>query len=287
MNILSIQSEVVYGHVGQGAARPALQYLGHEVWAIPTVILSGHAGRKAVTGEPVSAELMARLLDGVSRSGWLAHCDAVLSGYLGSAEQAAVVAAAVRAVRKANPRALYCLDPVFGDEGRAYAKRGVAEAMATQLLPLADIVTPNAFELASLASMPVREPAEARVAAGRLARPLVLATSVRDGARIGTLAVTAERAVYASTPCLDDVPHGAGDLLAALFLAQRLEGADLAAALAGSVGPVYALLRQSCSNEADEMPLVTARNLLKAPQPAELEVREFYPPCGEVSELFT
>ena len=272
MNILSIQSEVVYGHVGQGAARPALQYLGHEVWAVPSVNLSGHAGRKTVTGEPVSAELMARLLDGMTRSGWLANCDAVLSGYLGSAEQAAVVAAAVRAVRKANPRALYCLDPVFGDEGRAYAKRGVAEAMASQLLPLADIITPNAFELASLASMPVRDLDEARLAARRLGRPLVLATSVPDGPRIGTLAVTAEQTVYATTPCLDEVPHGAGDLLAALFLAHRLDGADLEAALVGSVGPVYALLRQSQSEGADEMPLVTSRSLLKGAVPAELEV---------------
>lgn len=275
MNILSIQSEVVYGHVGQGAARPALQYLGHEVWAIPSVNLSGHAGRKAVTGEPVSAELMARLLDGMARSGWLEHCDAVLSGYLGSAEQAAVVAAAVRAVRKANPQALYCLDPVFGDEGRAYAKHGVAEAMASQLLPLADIVTPNAFELASLASMSVRDSAEARDAARRLGRPLVLATSVPDGPRIGTLAVTADQIAYATTPRLDGVPHGAGDLVAALFLAQRLQGADLAAALVGSVGPVYGLLRQSLSEGADEMPLVTARSLLNGPVPADLEVAGF------------
>jgi pyridoxine kinase len=273
MNILSIQSEVVYGHVGQGAARPALQYLGHEVWAIPSVILSGHAGRTTVTGEPISADLMARLLDGVIRSGWLAHCDAILSGYLGSAEQAGVVATAVRAARKANPRALFCFDPVFGDNGRAYAKRGVAEAMASQLLPLADIVTPNAFELASLASMPVRNPEEAHAAAHRLARPLVLATSVPDGSRIGTLAVTPDEAVYVTTPFLEGVPHGTGDLLAALFLAQRLAGAELAAALIGSVGPVYALLRQSLRDRSDEMPLITARSLLKGAVPDDLQVR--------------
>ncbi|MDE2462846.1 MAG: pyridoxal kinase [Alphaproteobacteria bacterium] len=272
MNILSIQSEVVYGHVGQGAARPALQCLGHEVWAIPSVILSGHAGRQIVTGEAVRADLMARLLDGVVRAGWLARCDAVLSGYLGSADQADVVAAAVRAARAANRHAVYCLDPVFGDEGRAYAKHGVAEAMARLLLPLADIVTPNAFELSSLASMPVRAPDEAIAAARRLARPLVLATSVPDGARIGTLAVTPGQAVYATTPCLDGVPHGAGDLLAALFLAQRLEGADLKDALAGAVGPVYALLCQSLKDGLDEMPLVTARSLLNGPTPADLVV---------------
>lgn len=273
MNILSIQSEVVYGHVGQGAARPALQYLGHEVWAIPSVILSGHAGRPTVTGEPISADLMARLLDGVVRSGWLAHCDAVLSGYLGSAEQAGVVAAAVRAARRANPNALFCFDPVFGDNGRAYAKRGVAEAMASQLLPLADIVTPNAFELASFASVPVRNLEEAQTAARRLSRPLILATSVPDGQRIGTLAVTPDEAAYVTTPLLDGVPHGTGDLLAALFLAHRLEGADLAAALIRSVGPVYALLRQSLTERSDEMPLITARSLLKGPVPADLEVR--------------
>lgn len=265
-NVLSLQSEVVYGHVGQGAARFALQRLGHEVWAVPTVQLSSHAGRAVVAGEPVAADLMARLLGGLEANGWLGSCDAVLSGYLGHADQAAVVADAVRSVRRANPKALYCLDPVFGDGGRAYAKRGVAEAMAKSLLPLADIVTPNAFELSSLASVPARTPEEALEAARRLGRPIVLATSIPDGdGRIGTLVLAEEGAWFASTPLLEGVPHGAGDLLAALFLGQRLQGATVEAGLGHATASVFHLLRQSVRAGLDEMPLVAGQGALVKP----------------------
>lgn len=263
--VLSIQSEVVYGHVGQGAARFALQRLGHEVWAVPSVQLSSHAGRPAVAGEPVPADLMARLIGGLEAGGWLGQCDGVLSGYLGQADQASVVADAVRAVRRANPAAIYCLDPVFGDAGRAYAGRGVAEAMARHLLPLADIVTPNAFELASLSSVPVRDLGEALAAARRLARPVVLATSVPDGGRIGTLAVTAREAWFASTPQLEGVPHGAGDLLAALFVGHRLKGLPVKEALSRAAAPVFHLLRQSVQGGLDEMPLIAEQDRLVAP----------------------
>jgi pyridoxine kinase len=266
MNILSIQSEVAYGHVGQGAARFALQRLGAEVWAVPTVLLSGHAARPAVAGEPVAADLMGRLIGGLEANGWFAGCDAVLSGYLGHADQAAIVGDAVRQVRRANPQAIYCLDPVFGDSGRAYAKRGVAEAMAKTLLPLADIVTPNAFELSSLSSVPVRNPEEALEAARRLGRPIVLATSIPDGAeRIGTLALGEAAAWFASTPLLDGVPHGAGDLLAALFLARHLMGGGLESALAQAVASVFHLLRRAVCEGLDEMPLIAGQEALSAP----------------------
>ena len=266
MNILSFQSEVVFGHVGHGAARFALQCLGHEVWAVPTVQLSSHAGYATVAGEPVVADLMARLVGGLEANGWLSGCDAVLSGYLGHADQADVVAGAVRRVKRANSRALYCLDPVFGDDGRAYAKRGVAEAMARTLLPLADIVTPNAFELASLASVPVRDPAEALEAARRLGRPCVVATSVPDGAdRIGALAFSSDESWFASTPRLEKVPHGAGDLLAALFLGHRLQDHSLKDALSLAVVTVFQMLKESIRLGASEMPLVAKRQAIVKP----------------------
>lgn len=265
-NVLSFQSEVVYGHVGHGAARFALQCLGHEVWAVPTVQLSSHAGYATVAGEPVAADLMARLVGGLEANGWLSGCDAVLSGYLGHADQAAVVADAVRMVKQANPSALYCLDPVFGDDGRAYAKRGVAEAMARMLLPLADIVTPNAFELSSLASVPVRDPAEALEAARRLGRPCVVATSVPDGPnRIGALVLSGEEAWFVSTPRLENVPHGAGDLLAALFLGLRLKQHTVQDALSHAVATVFQLLRQAVRLGLPEVPLVAGQKAILKP----------------------
>lgn len=261
MNILSLQSEVVYGHVGQGAARFALQRLGHEVWAVPTVILSSHAGYARVEGDAVSAGLMHRLVNGLQANGWLAGCDAVLSGYLGGAEQADVVSDTVRRVKAGNPHALYCLDPVFGDEGRAYAKPGVAEAMARRLLPLADIVTPNAFELCGLAGGIVRDPREALAAAKKLGRPLVVATSIpvpTDG--IGILAVTASEAWLASTPRLESVPHGAGDLFAALFLHAQLECSGLERALDRATAAVFHVLKESIG--LGEMRLIAQQDVL-------------------------
>jgi pyridoxine kinase len=272
MNILSLQSEVVYGHVGQGAARFALQCLGHEVWAVPTVILTSHAGYARVEGETVSAELMRRLVEGVDANGWLAGCDAVLSGYLGAAEQASVVADAVQRVKAGNPRAIYCLDPVFGDQGRAYAKRGVAEAMARELLPLADIVTPNAFELSSLAGGAVRDVGEALIAARKLGRPLAAATSIPVGAnRIGVLAVTADEAWLASTATLEGTPHGAGDLFAALFLHAQLEEHDLCRALERTAGVVFHILKESVVQRSSELLLIAQQDALRNP-----------PVCSEV-----
>ncbi len=273
MNIVSFQSEVVYGHVGNSAARFALQRLGHEVWALPTVLLSNHSGYATVAGVTMSADLLRRLVEGLETNGHMAHCDAVLSGYLGHADQAAVVADAVRKAKAANPKAIYCLDPVFGDAGRAYAKPGVAEAMARHLLPLADIVTPNAFELSSLASVPIRDAGDAREAARRLGRPLVVATSVPAGEdRIGTLAVAREETWLASTPLLTNPPHGSGDLLAALILAHRLEQRSLQDALARTSASVFCVLSESVKAHSQEMLLIEIQDALVEP-PALPELR--------------
>jgi pyridoxine kinase len=266
MNALSIQSEVVYGHVGNAAARFALQCLGHEVWALPSVLLSSHAGYAKVEGEAVSATLLARLLEGLDANGWLSTCDAVISGYLGSAEQAEVVADAVRRVKHGNAKALYCLDPVFGDDGRAYAKPGVAQAMARVLLPLADIVTPNGFELSVLTGVTVASVADALSGARRLGRSTVLATSVSLGAnRLGTLVLHEGEAWIASTPKLSVVPHGAGDLLAALFVGRLLIGHTAEGALELAVRALFHVLQKS--EGENEMRLVEEQAALKDPPP--------------------
>lgn len=274
MNILSIQSDVVYGHVGNAAARFALQRLGHDVWALPSVLLSSHAGYAKVEGETISADLLRRLIDGLDANGWLARCDAVLSGYLGHAEQARIVADAVRRVKAQNGKAIYCLDPVFGDAGRAYAKPGVAEAMARDLLPLADIVTPNVFELSSLTSVAIRNADDALVAARRLGRPCVVATSVpvsRD--RIGALAAAKDEAWLASTPLLENVPHGSGDLLAALFLGRRLMKQSVREALLLTSETTFHILSKSVGST--EMFLVVEQDAIAAaPNSPHLQIEQ-------------
>jgi pyridoxine kinase len=264
--VLSIQSEVVRGHVGNGAARFALQRLGVDVWAVPTVVLSNHPGHGRFTGEVTPAARLGDLIAGLDAHGWLKQCDGVLSGYLGAADQARVVADAVRRVKALNPNALYLCDPVFGDDDGAYAQPGVAEAIARELLPIADIVTPNRFELASLTSKKIADPADAVAAARTLGKREVLVTSVPfDGGMIGTVAVTGEDAWGASAERLEHVPNGPGDLLAALYLGQRLKETAPREALEYAASAVDCVLKASVAARADELALVAAQADLAEP----------------------
>jgi pyridoxine kinase len=262
--VLSIQSEVVRGHVGNSAARFALQRLGLDVWAVPTVLLSNHPGHGRFRGEAMASSAMAALIDGLDAQGWLARCDGVVSGYLGAADQARVVADAVRRIKALHPRAIYLCDPVFGDDDGAYAKPGVAEAMARELVPLADVVTPNRFELSSLTSKKIADAADAMAAARALGKAETVVTSVPfDGARIGTVAVAGDGAWAVAAPRISQVPNGSGDLLAALYLAARLAGCDVASALSSSCSAVDGVLRASAG--ADELRLVAAQAELVQP----------------------
>lgn len=262
--VLSIQSEVVRGHVGNSAARFALQRLGLDVWAVPTVLLSNHPGHGRFRGETTDAAALGALIDGLDAHGWLARCSGVISGYLGAADQARVVADAVRRVKAQNRQAVYLCDPVFGDDDGAYARAGVAEAMARELVPLADIVTPNRFELSSLTSKKIESAADAVAAARALGNAETVVTSVPfEGGRIGTVAVTREGAWAVAAPRIALVPNGSGDLLAALYLAARLQGRDAAGALTGACSAVDAVLRASAG--ADELRLVAAQGALTQP----------------------
>lgn len=267
--VLSIQSEVAFGHVGNSAARFALQRLGVDVMALPTVLFSNQPGHRGKRGDPVPAAALDQLLSGLEERGFLDEVDAVISGYLGDPAQAEIVRRAVTSVKARNAKALYLLDPVFGDEGGAYAKPGIAEAMARQLLPLADIVTPNRFELASLTSRRIESAADAMSAARLLGRPLVLATSTPAGdGRIGTMAVSAAEAFLVTTERVEKPPSGTGDLLAALFLAQRLQAADIADALSLAVASVDHLIRAAKAGDFPEMPLALHQQALAEPKVA-------------------
>jgi pyridoxine kinase len=264
--ILSIQSEVVYGHVGNGAARFTLERLGFEVWALPTVLLSNHPGHGKSCGETTSAANLRALLAGLSENGWLNRCAAILSGYLGSADQAIVVAEAVAQVKQANPQAIYLCDPVFGDDDGAYAKPGVAEATARHLIPLADIIAPNRFELASLTARSISTAADAISAARSVGRAEVLVTSVPFGTtEIGSIAVTKSEAVATVTAKLDGVPNGTGDLISALYLAARLANCAPRDALGKAASTTNAIIGASLG--ADELALIAAQRQLVDPLP--------------------
>lgn len=263
LTVLSIQSEVVRGHVGNSAARFALQRVGVDVWAVPSVLLSNHPGHGSFRGEVTATQRIADLIAGLDARGWLAQCDAVLSGYLGAADQARVVADAVRRVKASNPHAIYLCDPVFGDDDGAYARAGVAEAMARELLPLADIVTPNRFELASLTSKRISDVGAAVAAARTLGVAEIVVTSIPFADQIGTVAVTRDGAWATQSARIAQVPHGSGDLFAALYLAQRIKGEAAAGALQRASSAVDFVLRASAG--LDELALIENQSGLAEP----------------------
>ena len=273
MAILSIQSAVAYGSVGNAAAVFPLQRLGCEVWRVDTVLFSNHTGYGAWRGTVLDPKLVEEILHGIEARGVLARCEAVLSGYLGSVELGSVVLEAVRRVRRANPKALYCCDPVLGDADRGFfARPELADFFRAEAVPLADILTPNRFELETLTSERVDTLAAARAACDMLlARgPRVILVTSLDVAEVSPgsaalLAATSEGGWLVRTPRLPIVANGAGDLTAALFLAHFLRSGEADTALGETAAGVHAVIAETVRSGAAELAIVTAQDALVSP----------------------
>ncbi len=165
MNILSIQSHVAYGHVGNDAAAFPLQRLGIEVWPVHTVQFSNHTGYGVLERRVFDANMIREVIAGISERGALRVCDGVLSGYMGSADIGEAILDTVLKVRRANPAARYCCDPVIGDVGRGvFVRPGIPEFMRERALPAADVITPNQFELDYLSGTETKTIADAAAA---------------------------------------------------------------------------------------------------------------------------
>jgi pyridoxine kinase len=273
MNILSIQSHVTYGHVGNSAAAFALQRLGCEVWPIHTVQLSNHTGYGSWSGQVFSADHIADLVQGLGERGVLGACDGVLSGYMGTVAIGEAILDAALRVKSANAAARYCCDPVIGNRARGqFVAAGIAEFMRERAIPNADIVTPNHFELDRLTGRDTTSHADilAAITLIHTAGPgAVLVTSVRSNetpaGAIDVIASDAAGCHLVRTPCLDTPANGAGDLIAALFLLHRLRGAEVAMALAAATSSVFGVLRRTQEAAALEMALIDAQQELVAP----------------------
>jgi pyridoxine kinase len=279
VNVLSIQSTVAYGRVGNRAAVFALERLGHDVWPIDTVAFSNHPAHGGFRGRVVPAAEVAELVEGLAARGVLGRADAVLSGYLGDAATGPVVADAVRRVRAANPDALYCCDPVIGEVGRGvYVRPGIAEVIRDELVPLADVVTPNPFELELLSGVAPATLDQARVATrallGRGSREtagprVVVATGLalpEAPGELAVLAVTAEEAWWVRHPRRTVRVWGTGDAFAALFLGDYLARRDARAALEHAVSALDEILARAEAEDADELPLVSAQDAIVRPR---------------------
>ena len=172
MNILSIQSHVAYGHVGNSAAVFPLQRIGVEVWPVQTVQFSNHPGYGAWRGRVFSAATIRLVVQGIEERGVLGECDGVISGYLGSPDTGEAVVESVARVKGANPAARYCCDPVIGDVSQGvFVKPGIPEFMREHAVPAADVITPNQFELDHLTGRGARDLGAYRRHARRLSRP--------------------------------------------------------------------------------------------------------------------
>jgi len=276
MSILSIQSHVAFGHVGNSAAVFPLQLQGHDVWPIHTVQFSNHTGYGSWKGQVFDASSISELVQGIGERGVLGDCQAVLSGYMGSAEIVRSVAETVKRVRQANPEAMYCCDPVMGDVGRGiFVQPGIPEMMISTAIPLADIVTPNHFELELITKSEISTLPEAVAAARQviaMGPKIVLITSLvtddTSADAIRVLAVTADSAWIVATPMLDfPVPlNGAGDMLAALFLGHTVKGASVPEALSATVSGLFQVFANTLAAGTRELQIISTGAKIFAPE---------------------
>ncbi|MFO1017677.1 MAG: pyridoxal kinase [Hyphomonadaceae bacterium] len=262
--VLSIQSQVVGARVGNSVAAFAMERLGVRVLQAPTVLLGRRPDHGPPGGGPIPAETLGALLDALGADGQFGEIDAVLTGYLGAADQVGVILDAVSRIKAANPKAIFVCDPVLGDDGRVYVSSAISEAIMQGLCPHADWLTPNAFELGMLTGRTIDSIAAAREAARRIGKP-VLCSSIRTALGLGNLLAAPTGDWFCETARLPRAPKGTGDLLSALFVARRVRGDAPAIALEGATGGVYDVIVRSMAAESEDLLLPEAQDVLTDP----------------------
>jgi pyridoxine kinase len=274
MSVISIQSQVAWGHVGNSAAVFPMQLAGIDVIAVPTTLLSNRPGYPTIRGRVLDVQLVADLLRGIEERGAIAGAKLVLSGYLGSADIALEVADFVARAKETNKALLYCCDPVLGDRDRGmFVRPDIPPLVRDELCPLADIITPNHFEFEFLCGAEARTTGDmVRHAGAVLARgpSTIVVTSAEladtpDGA-IETLAIERGGAWRVRTPRLPVSPSGTGDLFAALFASARVRGAGTPDALAQAASSIYAVLERTALRGTEEMRIVESADVMLDPK---------------------
>jgi len=268
MNILSIQSHVAYGHVGNDAAVFPLQRMGVEVWPIHTVQFSNHTGYGSWRGRVFDAGMISEVVAGIGQRGVLEKCDGVLSGYMGSADIGGAILDAVTTVKRANPEAKYCCDPVIGDVGRGiFVREGIPEFMKAMAVPAADVITPNQFELNYLSkrtSGTLQQTRDAVKAVHDLGPRAILVTSLHTEETpedsIDLLASDESGRFVLRTPKLPLAVNGAGDAIAALFFAHYLFSGNISEALSRAASGVFGVWVKTADSGAGEIQLVVAQD---------------------------
>lgn len=272
--VLSIQSAVAFGHAGNSSAVFPLQRSGVEVWPVHTVLFSNHTGYGAWRGPHIPAHDVTEVVQGIDDRGVLGRADALLAGYQGSADMGQAILGAARLVKERNPEAVFCADPVMGDVGRGFfAAPGIPEFMKESVVPAADIMTPNLFELEYLTGHETQTLADVLAAAEALRergpRTVVVTSVVGADMEPGVMrmiAVDDTGAQVVATPMLDRNFVGSGDITTAVFLAHWLRTHDIGQALSMTASVVYSILEATALSGEPELQLVAAQDSIVAPK---------------------
>jgi pyridoxine kinase len=260
-SVLVVNSLVTRGSVGGRASVFVLERLGFPVWSVPTIVLPWHPGHGRAPRIAPPPDDFAALVSNLCGAPWLAEVGAVLTGYIGGTDQALPVARLVEAVKAANPAALYLCDPIIGDSRGLYQPEAVAIAIRDHLLPRADIAVPNRHELQWLTGREAGDNAELAAVAGALGpREVVVTSAHAPPGYIGSLVVDDATATLATHRAREAVPHGTGDLFAALYLGHRLNDQSPAEALRDATGATLRLIDLAAELDADEMPLTAGQS---------------------------
>lgn len=274
MNILSIQSHVSYGHVGNSAAVFPLQRIGHEVWPVHTVNFSNHTGYGQWGGELIPAAQVRNVIDGMEQRGAFERIDAILSGYQGGSDIADAIVDAVARIKEANPQAVYACDPVMGNaKSGCFVSDLIPPLLRDKVVPVADIITPNQFELEYLTGVPVHDTTstlEAIAAAQEMGPDTVLVTSVRrpetPADAIEMIAANEQGAWLVRTPFIDFKRNGSGDVTAALFTGHYIRERDAADALARTASSVFDLIETTFTADSRELLIIESQEAIAHPR---------------------
>ncbi|AEX72599.1 pyridoxal kinase PdxY [Corynebacterium diphtheriae] len=274
MNILSIQSHVSYGHVGNSAAVFPLQRIGHEVWPVHTVNFSNHTGYGQWGGELIPAAQVRNVIDGMEQRGAFERIDAILSGYQGGSDIADVIVDAVARIKEANPQAVYACDPVMGNaKSGCFVSDLIPPLLRDKVVPVADSITPNQFELEYLTGVPAHDTTstlEAIAAAQEMGPDTVLVTSVRrpetPADAIEMIAANEQGAWLVRTPFIDFKRNGSGDVTAALFTGHYIRERDAADALARTASSVFDLIETTFTADSRELLIIESQEAIAHPR---------------------
>jgi pyridoxine kinase len=274
MNVISIQSQVAFGHVGNSAAVFPMQMHGIDVIAVPTTLLSNRPGYPTLRGRVLDTQLVSDLLLGIEERGALDACSMIVSGYLGSPDIAAVVAEFVARAKARHPALRYCCDPVLGDRDRGmFVQPDIPPLVRDRLCPLSDIITPNHFEFEYLvgteAATSGQMIAQAQTLLARGPSTVVITSaelSDTPDSEIETIAVERSQSWRVRTPRLPISPSGTGDLFAALFASAGVQGQATPQALGHAASAIYAVLERTAAEGTEEMRIVASAEQLVSPK---------------------